>query len=478
MKRAVWCCLTLIAVTMTSLPPVASQTLDLNLPDIGDPSRQYLSGSDEQRLGSAVLQQLRDQGAIVDDVQLSEYLAAVGQRIAAYADYTGHSYTFFMVDDLTINAFAAPGGYIGVNAGLLLATRDEDELAGVLAHEIAHVSQRHIARRFADTQRLNLPMAAALLASALLATADPAAGRAALTGTLAAGIQRQINFTRSNEQEADRIGGQLLTRAGYDPTALGDFFTRLERGAGSAQIPVFLRTHPLPSNRAADAQNRFGNRGRERRNDLNYQMAKARAEVLTTDNTLNLIHRYQRQLSGDDPALRYGYALALKQAGRYDEASDQIDTLRRRYPDNLALRVEQADLALAGGERDQAWRLFEQAEQLYGDDYTLAMHYGQALATQGDPRKAMALLQPHLQRRTDTAPLYTLYAQAAQRAGNIGAAHAALTEYYALTGDLDLAIEQAELGLSKTDVTPYQQAQLRARLRELQDRKARDEQRR
>lgn len=464
-----------IALSLTCTLPVMAQTL--KLPDMGDYSRQYLSGNSERRLGEEVIQRIRDRGLIIEDVQLNEYLASVGQRIATYADTSEHGYRFFWIDAPSINAFAAPGALVAINAGLLLATRNEDELAGVLAHEIAHVSQRHIARAIADAQRLAIPMAAALLASAILAAAtDSDLGQAAIAGTAAIGTQRRIDYTRANEQEADRIGTQLLAKAGYDPAGMADFFGRLQQAVTGAAVeaPEYLLTHPRPGSRAADTQDRVAPLPRNQsqpRDTLAYYLAKARLKVLTNPNTQTLLQRFKATLQNDDyeqaAAERYGYALALKRAGRYADAAAEIAQLRRNDPDRLAYRIEEAELALAQREAGRAWNLFEEARALYGDDYTLAMHYAQALVNDGDARRAMNVLQPQLRRRSLDAPLYALYAQAAQRAGDPAAAHAALTEYYYLNNQLKAAIEQAELGLRQTAATEYQQAQLRARLRQL-----------
>lgn len=464
-----------ITLSLTCALPLSAQTL--KLPDMGDYSRQYLSSSSERRLGEEVIQRIRDRGLIIEDVQLNEYLASVGQRIATYADISESGYRFFWIDAASINAFAAPGALIAVNAGLLLTTRNEDELAGVLAHEIAHVSQRHIARAIADAQRLAIPMAAALLASAILAaTTDSDIGKAAIAGTAAIGTQRRINYTRANEQEADRIGTQLLAKAGYDPAGMSDFFERLQQTVTGAAVeaPEYLLTHPRPGNRAADTQDRvapFTRSQPQPRDPLAYHLAKARLTVLTNPNTQALLQHFKATLQNSDfaqaAAEHYGYALALKRAGRYAEAAEEIARLRRDDPDRLAYRIEEAELALAQHTAAHAWALFEEARALYGDDYTLAMHYGQALVSDGDARRAMHVLQPQLRRHPLDAPLYALYAQAAQRAGDPAAAHAALTEYYYLNNQLKAAIEQAELGLKQTAVTEYQQAQLRARLRQL-----------
>ena len=472
-------------VTLLLLPmlccSVLTQAQNLRLPDFGDPSLQYLSAAKERQLGAAMLQELRMQGAVIEDVQLNEYLNSVGQRIAATAD-NGHPYTFYWLDSGSINAFAAPGGYIAINAGLLLATRDEAELAGVIGHEIAHVAQRHIARQYADSQQFSLPVAAAMLASVALAAAGGSqAGGAAMASVLAANAQHQINMTRSNEQEADRVGYQLLLRSGFDADGMTRFFDYLQRlpGESVGQLPEFLLTHPRPGSRVADTQQRLGNTQAQngRRYSQSYALAKARMQALTSSNNTTLLKMLQERLAkgafDNEPAERYGYALALKQAGRYDEALAQIQRLLQRDPDNLAFLIERAEITLASGQRAQAWRLFEQAQQLFPQDYTLAVHYGRALAAQGDPAKAQQVLQAHLQRHSRDLWLYEIYAQAAQRAGDAAAAHGALAEFYYLSGNLNAAVEQAELGVRSASAKAYERARLQARLRQFREEETR-----
>ncbi|MDG4562874.1 MAG: M48 family metalloprotease [Candidatus Competibacter sp.] len=446
------------------------------LPDMGDPSRVYFGADDEQQMGLQIMRQLRSRGAVLDDVQLNEYLDSVGQSIVTYADQNGVPFTFFLVRDPGINAFALPHNFIGINTGLLLATQREDELAGVIAHEIAHVSQKHIVRAIADMKRLTLPLAAAMVASAALAAASGQAGQAAMVGTMAASAQHQISFTRANEQEADRIGMQLLAKAGFDPRGMSDFFTKLERmssGEARNQVPEMLLTHPRPENRVADTQDRIEIPPLRRvtpRDRQAYALAKARAQVLATEDTHTLIRELETLLArgdaSDQTATRYAYALALRQAGRYDEARQQVARLVSGDPDRLAFRIEAAEIALAQGDRQQAWRLFEEARKLYPDDFTLAMHYGRALATQGDSKLAMRLLQPHLRRHPNDPLLYASYAQAAQRAGDMAATYATMAEYHYLNGELLPAIEQLELGLRNPGLSPNREAQLRARLKQ------------
>lgn len=462
-----------LLVGLTPTTPSIAQSI--NLPDIGDPSQVYFGSNEEQRLGLEIMKKLRERDMVLDDVQLNAYLDSIGQSIVTYADQNGVPFTFFLVRDNSINAFALPHNFIGVNAGLLLATDREDELAGVIAHEIAHVSQRHIVRAVADSRRLALPLAAAMIASAALAAASKQGGQAAMVGTMAANAQHQISFTRANEQEADRIGMRLMAKASFDPRGMSDFFTKLERLSASSndQIPEMLLTHPRPESRVADTQNRLeipSVRRTAPRDRKAYDLAKARARVLATDDVHTLIREFETRLTkeggANETATRYAYALALRQAGRYDEAQQQIGRLQKSDPDRLAFRIEAAEIALAKGDREQAWRQFEEARQLYPDDFVLAMHYGRALATQGDPRRATRLLQPHLSRHPNDSLLYATYAQASQRSGDMAASHATMAEYHYLNGELLPAIEQLELGLRDTGLSPNEEARLRARLKQ------------
>lgn len=465
-----------LALLISVMPATQPFAQTIRLPDIGDPSEAYLGPDEEQKLGLEAMRWLRSRSMVIDDVQVNEYLNSIGQSIAIYADQNGTPFTFFMVRDSSINAFALPQNFIGINAGLLLFTQREDELAGVMAHEIAHVSQRHIIRAIADARRLALPTAAAMIAGAALAAASKQAGQAAMISSMAASAQHQISFTRANEQEADRFGMRFLARAGFDPKGMSDFFIKLERlssGEARNQIPDMLRTHPRPENRAADTQDRIETPSLRKpapRDRKAYELAKARTRALMTDDNNALIRDLETHLAKGDyaseSAERYAYALALRQAGRYEEARTQITHLLQGDPDRLAFRIEAAELVSAQGDQAQATRLFEEARQIYPDDFTLAMHYGRILATQGNPSLAMRLLQPHLRRRPNDPLLYATYAQAAQRSGDMAATHSTMAEYYYLNGELLPAIEQLELGLKIPSLSPNQEAQLRARLKQ------------
>src|SRR3982751_2700268 len=278
---------------LVSLPTLA-QSAGNDLPDIGSPASSSLSLEDEHHIGLQVVRQLRDEGQIIEDPEATEYLQALGSRIVAQA--TGDSaqtFSFFFVQDNTINAFALPGGFIGVNYGLVLATRNESQLAGVLAHEIAHVTQRHIARRVRAQGRQSIATMAGILAAILIgaATGSSDATMAGVTMAQGAAMQQQINFTRANETEADRVGMGFLAAAGFDPYGMPDFFETIGRRSGlegSSQnrnaLPEILQSHPVTSNRIAESRGRAAQYKdvHPTAESVSYALTRERLRVLVT----------------------------------------------------------------------------------------------------------------------------------------------------------------------------------------------------
>ena len=316
-----WIC-SICAALVVAQPLVHAQ----ELPDFGSPADSVLTKSREKLLGRSVIRELRAAGAIIDDPQLNEYIRLLGSQLARQVNNGEYDFEFFMIDDSRINAFAMPGGVIGVNTGLLLATDNESELAGVLAHEISHVTQRHIARAIYDQQRGSILTMATMLAAVLLAaTSDlPAETASGITmATQAAALQRQINFTRSNEYEADRIGMDVLSRSGFDPAGMASFFEKLSRRESTSAdvIPEMLRTHPTGSGRVSEARSRARQLPRNITADsMGYGLAKARIRVLSANRSDDALTYYRQLIDSTDPADRYGMALSMSRVGRNDEA--------------------------------------------------------------------------------------------------------------------------------------------------------------
>jgi len=313
----------LLAVLMlqiaAGLPLAAAQSTGSELPDIGNPANTTLSLEDEYKIGLMIVRSMRDAGQIVDDPEINEYLQSLGMRLASQAPEGAHRFTFFAVRDSDINAFALPGGFIGVNAGLVKATRSEAELAGVLAHEIAHVTQRHIARSVQNAGRANLASAAAMLAAILIGATTGLPSDAVLGGVTAAqglAAQSQINYTRANEAEADRVGIGILAAAQFDPMGMPEFFGTMQQrtGSGGRNIPDLLRSHPVTSERIAETRDRASHMPRPRTPDsTSYALIRDRLELETLSSEVSALDMYANAKSADYPstdAEQYGRALA------------------------------------------------------------------------------------------------------------------------------------------------------------------------
>jgi len=266
---------------------------DLDLPDIGDSGASLMTPAQERRVGEAVMHNLRRAGMIVDDPIATAYLNQLGYHLLAQRDNPDQTnFSFFLVNDKSINAFALPGGFIGINYGLVMATDSEDELASVVAHEIAHVTQRHYARAYDMGKSSELPVLAAIIAAIVLgAHGNADIGQAAIATAAGASAQHQINFTRHNEEEADRIGIQLLAKAGFDPDMMAEFFEKLDKESRlyGSNVPAFLMDHPVNSERITDARNRAQQLPRPKPHDeLMYLlirdriMAQSSSEIQTT----------------------------------------------------------------------------------------------------------------------------------------------------------------------------------------------------
>ena len=284
----------LTVALLSVLLPLQSlaQSTGNDLPDIGSPASSTLTLDDEFHIGLQVVRQLRDEGQIIEDPEATEYLQALGSRIVAQA--TGDSaqrFSFFFVNDDTINAFALPGGFIGVNYGLVLATRNEAQLAGVLAHEIAHVTQRHIARRIHSQGRQSIATVAAILAAILVgaATGSSDAALGGISMASGAAMQQQINFTRANENEADRVGMSFLAAAGFDPYGMPDFFETMGRrnplaATNRNALPEILQSHPVTTNRIAESRSRAAQfkDTKQTAESVSYALTRERLRVLAT----------------------------------------------------------------------------------------------------------------------------------------------------------------------------------------------------
>ena len=468
---------TAIALTAALLiaavaPAGAAGTSDL--PDLGAPWDSVLSQSEENQIGRMIVHRLREADQILDDPELTEYIQTIGHRLSAHAE-GGQRFDFFVVRDPTINAFALPGGYVGVNAGLLLATENESELAGVLAHEVSHVTQRHMARMAQAQSQSALTTAAGVIAAILLGAVGGMgddAVQAAVAVAQGVSIQRQIDFTRFHEEEADRIGLTVLAQSGYDPAGMPEFFEKLSRATGDTQVPEFLLTHPVTTNRIAETRERASKLGHvEVHESENYGLMRARLRALLADTPEDALSDFTRLSDGNitdaGEPLRYGYAVALLRSGRAAEATVLMRTLLARRQTLVAYHIGLAQAQLASGDTKEALKTFANASELFPRNVPLTMRYAQALIDTGKADQAHTMLLDLLNNISYTPEQVHLIALAANAAGETAEAHYYMAELHLMNGDLPLAIRQLELALATPDLENVQRARFEARIAEI-----------
>jgi len=458
--------------------PAMAGVSTLDLPAMGDSTGGILSPEFERRLGQAFLSHIRKRANIISDPEIETYIQSIGYRLVAQSDNNTQQFTFFIINDALINAFAAPGGIVGINSGVILNSDSESELAGVMAHEIAHVTQKHLARSVEMSQKMSIPMLAAMLGAILVATQNPEAGQAAIVALQGASAQAQINFTRSNEEEADRVGIQLLARSEFNPRGMTDFFEKLQKNSRYfAQAPEFLRTHPLTSRRIADAQARAQAypRGKKYDESKSFYLVKAKLIVKAHKKPEDAVAFFTDKLAAAksrEPAdiFRYGYVIALTAAGQYDTARRQILALLSNDPENIAYLLAAADIEVQRGNYDDAFAVFSEAEKIYPDYRPLVLMYTSALLKAGQPHLAQEKLHRYGRFHTPDITYYDYLTRAEAESGNTVESSMANAEYYFLTGETRVAVEQLKHILRQADPRPdyYQTERIHARLAHLE----------
>jgi predicted Zn-dependent protease len=443
------------------------------LPDLGDSSRASLSESQEDQIGREIMRQERGDSDYLDDPILEDYLNSLGDKLAAASPEPGRHFEYFPVLDPTINAFALPGGFIGVNTGLISAARNESELAGVLAHETAHVTQHHIARMVSDQRMSGVATLAALAVAILAARSNSQVSEAAIATSQALNIQNQLNFTRANESEADRVGLQIMTGAGFDPQGMVTFFERLQAQGRIYEnnAPAYMRTHPLTYQRIADMQNRVAQMPyRQHVDSLEFQFVRARIQA-NEGEPADALSRFEALAQSDpDPATWYGLARAAVRAGKPERAHAalaKLDASKTASPVALAL---EAELALSERQPSRAIELLSHTMPAHSSYRPLAYIYARALLAAGKPREALIFIGEQQRTWIADARLYALLAEAHQALGEPTQSHLALAESYALQDRQGAAIEQLQMAQKAGGADFYTLSIIDARLREMKQR--------
>lgn len=457
---------------------LAPAALADGLPNLGEASEADLSPQMERKIGEQLIMEIHRDPAYLNDPEVEAYLNRLGHRLSAQSDGAAQSFEFFVLKDATLNAFAMPGGYIGVHTGLVTAAQSESELASVLAHEISHVTQHHMARSVAKQSQSQY---AALLALAvgLLASrhnADLATG--AIVGSQAAAEQSQLSYSRDFEREADRTGLQVLERAGFDIRGMAAFFERLQKFGRLYEnnAPGYLRTHPLTTERIADMENRIQSRPYHQVADST-DFLLVRAKLQSEEGSApDAVVRFDSQLKDrkftSEAATRYGLAEALLRDGRFVAAEAQVAELRRLKVVSPLVETLAADLRAKQGDTAGAVKILQAAAVRYPQERAIAYALVENLLAERQAQQALKFTVSDLQSYTTDARMHELQARTYAALGMHLQQHRAQAEAYALTGQLPAAVEQLQLAQKAPDGDFYERSQVDARLRELKARQA------
>ena len=467
-----------IAVICLGLALIATQVLAQALPELGDTSGALISPALERKIGEQALQEIRHEPNYLDDPEITEYVNELGQRLVAATPDAQQGFEFFVLRDNTINAFAMPGGFVGVNTGLLLAAQTESELASVLAHETAHVTQHHLARLIAKQDQMSMPTLAAILVGLLAARSRPDVTQAVITGATAANVQSQLNYTRDFEREADRIGFQRLQAAGFDVSAMPTFFERLQKATRLYEnnAPAYLRTHPLTSERIADMQNRAQNAVYKQSPDsVEFYFVRAKlvaeqgrpSEAVAHFDEVVREHRY-----ADEAGARYGLASALLRARDFRRATSEVEAVKKLAGSDPMVDLLSARVRLGEGDPAGARDVLRSALSRFPNYRPLHYAYVDVLQGMGQHQAALAWLSDLVKSYPRDARLYSLQAKSYAASGKRLLHHQALAETYVLQGTLPAAIEQLQLAQKSGDGDFYQLSAVEARLRDLRTQQA------
>mgnify|MGYP003672884603 CR=1 FL=1 len=427
---------------------------DIRLPSMGEASSGVISLEQERELGQAWLRSYRAQTDINTDYELQEYVEDVIFRMTQYSDIVDKRLDILIVNNPTLNAFAVPGGIIGVNTGLFNYAETEGQFSSVMAHELSHLSQRHFARSVAQRQSNQLSTMAGILAGILIAaTTSGDAGLAMISATQAASLESDLRYSRQHEQEADRIGIEVMVNAGYDPKSMGAMFENMLRSTSYVgyQAPEYLRSHPLTESRVNDALNRARQYQQKYYPEaLQYQLMRKRIEIQLTGVPAQAVRKFEAEVELNSNVLnRYALALAYKKAIQFDKAKNLAQELYSSDPGNQSFGLLYADILNQTGDSSAAETIIRNYLSRRPDSYALNMALASALSHGGKFSEAAEILRKQTQMRSNDAAVWYEYAETLGLAGNLLELHKARAEYFMLVGAFDRAIRQ--LQFAKTE---------------------------
>jgi len=467
----------LVAAFIACVVPARVVAQSQELPDLGSVASSVMSPQAERRLGESVMQNIRSSPEFVEDAEVTNYLDKLGDKLVYALPAPDWRFEFFAMRDPTINAFALPGGFVGVDTGLIKIADNESELASVLAHEITHVTQHHIARLLARQQRLQMPTMAAMVAAILLGNSNPDLAAGAAAAAQAGNVQAQISYTRGYEEEADRIGFQRLVAAGFDPRGMPEFFEKMQRYtqlSDDGSVPAYLRDHPVTTERIADAENRAAHASYHPHPDsVEFGLVRAKLRAQSGDAS-DAVEYFENRLrdarDANDVAAHYGLAVALLRANRGADAQKQLARLRALHAEDPMIDTLAARLRRAAGDAPGALAMLHTSLERYPHYLPLIYDYVSALQDAGRNQEALNALAEPLRAHPRNARLRMLEAKTYAGLGKRFLQHQAQAEVYELRGSLPAAIEQLELARRAGDGNFYQLSIADARLRQLRAR--------
>lgn len=445
------------------------------LPDIGAAGVSVLSIEKERQIGEAMMQQLTATQPIVHDPVLDEYINDLGNRMVRHADNVNYKFDFFMVNSQELNAFAFFGGHIGIHTGLLTTASTESELASVVAHEISHVTQRHLARRIEAQSKTQPLTMAGMISGVLLTLVNPTVGMAALSTSMAASQQANINYTRHNEKEADRVGLRLLVDSGFDPMGAPRFFGKMaEKFRYTSKPPAMLLTHPLPESRITDVRSRAQNyRSKNVPPSLNFSLAKARIEARYEGEAKDNIKQFQSRLNKGQyvfkEAAQYALAVAYFEDKQYSKSQSILEALFKSDTNNLYYADVLTDVYIYTDQFDQALSMLDRLNNLMPNNQIVALNYANALYKAEKLDQSANLLQDFLILNPKSYLANDLLTKVYRKQEKMALMHATQAEVYALLGGYSRAIDELQTGYNFAKEQPLIKKRIKARIIQFQD---------
>jgi len=426
---------------------------EIDLPELGDRVSGAVSSDEEKAIGEMFLQQVYSNAPLISDPIIFEYTEHLIYRLSEYSQVKDRYFKILLIDDDSLNAFAAPGGIIGVNGGLFLYSDNEGQFSSVLAHELAHLSQRHFARNVLKSKDSNLASALVMVSSIAIALISNNPNAMAVGPAI---LQSQsLRYSRLFEKEADRVGFANLVKAGYHPESMGEMFENMNeiRRLSGDLPPEFLLTHPLSSSRISDAFNAAENLPTEgtKKNSLEFSLIKARLEIYYENISQNSLRKFRERVNQDPTESNlYGLALAHQKNNNYEESLELINKLISSYPKNLVLNNTKVDFLFESGKYEDALVHVNKFLEISPRNYPLSISKSKILLSMERYFESEEIIRDQLLRKNNNPDLWLLLSEIQRSSKNIIGYHQSRAEYFLLLGQNERALNQLEFALKLT----------------------------